>query len=225
VVERAGQVAPQQLLRGELGRRGQVVVLQEVAKRMFAVLAHWRIERDRAPRRIEHPLDALDRLAQRGGDLLRCRLTLHRLLELVRGALDLADRLAHMHRQSDRPPLLGDRAGDGLADPPCRIGGETVAFGGVELLDRAHQADVALLDEIQQGQTAPDVFLGDRDDQPQVGLDQVLPGLAPALDLLFERKTLFPGLVFFVLNLGVGVVAGLHLGSKSYLTNFLRCPT
>ena len=51
----------------------------------------------------------------------------------------------------------------------------------VELLDRAHQADIALLDQIHHRQTAPEVFLGDRDNQPQVGLDQVLArGLALA---------------------------------------------
>ncbi len=61
--------------------------------------------------------------------------------------------------------LLGDRAGDSLADPPGRIGRETVALMVVELLDGSHQADVTLLDQIQQGQAAPDIFLRDADDQ------------------------------------------------------------
>ena len=50
--------------------------------------------------------------------------------------------------------LIGDRPIDGLADPPGGIGREAIPPPVVELLDRPHQADVALLDEIEERQAA-----------------------------------------------------------------------
>ncbi len=58
----------------------------------------------------------------------------------------------------------------------------------VELLDRADQAERALLDEVEERQAATEVALGDRHDEAQVRLDHVLLGLhVTALDALGER--------------------------------------
>ena len=43
----------------------------------------------------------------------------------------------------------------------------------VELLDRADEADVAFLDQVQQGHAAADILLGDADDEPEVGFGQL----------------------------------------------------
>ena len=91
----------------------------------------------------------------------------------------LVDRLDHVHRDPDRPRLVGDRPGDRLPDPPGGVGGELVALGVVELLHRPDQAQVALLDQVEEDQPAADVALGDRHHQPQVGLDQPLLGPHP----------------------------------------------
>ena len=92
-----------------------------------------------------------------------------------------------MDRDPDRARLVGDRAGHRLADPPGRVGGELEALAVVELLDRADQAEVALLDQVEQVQAAAHVALGDGHDQAQVGLDQrVLGVLVAALDQLRE---------------------------------------
>ena len=89
--------------------------------------------------------------------------------------------------------LVGDRARDGLADPPRRVRRELVAAAVVELLDRPDQSQRALLDQVQEGQAASHVALGDRDDEAQVGLDHVLLGEhVAALDALGERD-LFGG--------------------------------
>ncbi|MGX1252934.1 hypothetical protein RKD48_005445 [Streptomyces ambofaciens] len=74
--------------------------------------------------------------------------------------------------------LVGQGAGHGLADPPGGVGGELVAPGVVELLDRADQPQVPLLDQVQHGQPAADVPLGHRHHEPQVGLDQAALGEA-----------------------------------------------
>ena len=46
----------------------------------------------------------------------------------------------------------------------------------IELLDRAEQSYVALLDEILEGKAHSPVVLGHRDDQPQVALYQLFAG-------------------------------------------------
>jgi hypothetical protein len=54
------------------------------------------------------------------------------------------------------------------------------------------------LDEVEERQTVPAVALGDRDDQPQIGLDQHLLGSGPRArpgerDLLTGTKEPLPG--------------------------------
>jgi hypothetical protein len=93
-------------------------------------------------------------------------------------AVELVDRLDHVHRDADGARLVGDRAGDRLADPPGGVGRELVAAAVFELVDRLHQADVAFLDQVEELQAAVGVLLGDGDDQAQVGLDHFLLGLA-----------------------------------------------
>jgi hypothetical protein len=80
------------------------------------------------------------------------------------------DVLDHVHRDADGARLVGERAGDGLADPPRGVRAELEAAPVVELLDGAHQADVALLDEVEQRHASSGVPLGDADDKAQVGL-------------------------------------------------------
>jgi len=70
---------------------------------------------------------------------------------------------------------------DGLADPPRRVRRELEALGVVELVDGAHEAQVPLLDEVQEREPSVAVALGDGDHESQVGLDQDILGLlAPA---------------------------------------------
>ena len=98
------------------------------------------------------------------------------LVQLALHPGQLVDRLDHVHRNPDGPRLVGDGPGDRLPDPPGRVRGELVALGVVELLDRADQPEVALLDQVEEDQAAADVALGDRHHQAQVGLDQPLLG-------------------------------------------------
>jgi hypothetical protein len=97
---------------------------------------------------------------------------------LAADAVHLVDRLDHVHRDADGARLVGDRAGDGLADPPGGVGRELVAAAVFELVHRLHQADVAFLDQVEELQAAVGVLLGDRDHQAQVGLDHFLLGVA-----------------------------------------------
>ena len=72
-------------------------------------------------------------------------------------------------------------AGDVRADPPDRVGGEADVLLRVEVLDRLHQTDVALLDEVVQPGAAVGELLGDRDHERQVGRRERLPRRLVAL--------------------------------------------
>ena len=76
-----------------------------------------------------------------------------------------------MHRDTDRAGLIRNRTRDRLPDPPCRIGREFIAAAIFEFIHRLHQADIALLNQIQELQAAIGVFLGDGDHEAQVCLD------------------------------------------------------
>src|SRR5205085_10950040 len=98
-------------------------------------------------------------------------------------ANQLVDRLDHVHGDADGSSLVRDRPCYRLADPPRRVRRELVALRIVELLHRADQTEVALLDQVQEQHPATHVTLGYRDDQAQVRLDQLALGeLTIALD-------------------------------------------
>ena len=86
-----------------------------------------------------------------------------------------------MHRDADGARLIGDGAGDGLADPPRRIGGELVALAVIEFFDRLDEPEVPLLDQVEKEHAASHVALGDGDDQAQVRLGELALGLRVAL--------------------------------------------
>ena len=81
-----------------------------------------------------------------------------------------------MHREADGAAGVGDAAGDRLADPPGGVGRELETLAPVELLDGVHEAEVALLDEVEQRQTRGLVLLRDRHHEAQVRLDELTLG-------------------------------------------------
>src|SRR2546427_4452821 len=96
-----------------------------------------------------------------------------------------------MHRYADRPCMVRDRTLHRLADPPGGVRRELVAAPPVELLDRAVQAERALLDQVEERHAESAVALGDRHDEPQVRLDHApLRDRVAALDRLRERDLL-----------------------------------
>ena len=117
-------------------------------------------------------LDVLLREPGVGGDLGRRGRAVEPLGQALDALVDRAVRLPHVARHPDRAAVVGDGSPDGLADPPRGVGRELEALGVVELLDRPHQAEVALLDEVEHGQAARLVLAGHRHDEPEVGLDE-----------------------------------------------------
>jgi hypothetical protein len=143
---------------------------------LCGIVVERRVERGRVLGQGQDVLHFLDRAADQAGDVLGGGVLAVVVLglEVVLGAQHLVQLAHHVHRQAHRARLVHDGALDALADPPGGVGGKAETALGLELVDRAHQADVALLDQVEQHHAAVDVVLGDRDDQAQVMLDHLL---------------------------------------------------
>jgi hypothetical protein len=136
-----------------LGRRDHGAVLDEVAEMRIFLFADGRLQRDGLLGDLQHLAHLGHRNVHALGNLFRRRLATELLHQLPRGADQLVDGLDHVHRNTDGARLIGDGAGDGLTDPPRRIGREFVAAAIFELVHRLHQADVALLNQVEELQT------------------------------------------------------------------------
>jgi len=79
-------------------------------------------------------------------------------------------------READGARLVGNGSGDCLANPPRGVGGKLVAAAVVELIHSLHQADVALLDQVEELKPAVGVLLGHRHHKAQVGFDELVFG-------------------------------------------------
>src|SRR2546427_2906101 len=180
-VEHVLDLGMQHRERRGIGWRDRLAVLDEVTEVGVLLLSDRRLERDRILRDLHDLAHLLGRDPHLLADLLVARLATELLEKPARNAHQLVDRLHHVHRDADRPRLVGDGARDGLPDPPRGVGRELVALVVVELLDRPDEAHVAFLDEVEERHAAADVLLGDRHDQPQVGLGQPLLRLVGAL--------------------------------------------
>src|SRR5690606_18372508 len=82
------------------------------------------------------------------------------LNEVTRSPNELVDSLDHVHRDANRSSLISDCPCNSLPNPPSRVGAELIAAAVLELVHSLHEANVALLDEVQELQPAVGVFLG-----------------------------------------------------------------
>src|SRR5215467_16290034 len=148
-------------------------------------------ERNRLPRNLEDLPHLIERQVHPLRDFFRGRFTPEFLYEMSRGPDELIDCLYHVHRNTDRPGLIGDRSSNGLPNPPRGVRAELIPALVLELIHGLHQADVSLLNQIQELKPAVRILLGDADDKSQIRLNQF--GLSP-LDLLLRYVEMFNGI-------------------------------
>src|SRR5262245_4785913 len=113
-----------------------------------------------------------------GGEAVEAGVLVVELLAVARG---LAQRGTQRRRpvagQAHEARLLVERPADRLADPEGGVGGELEALAPVELVDGVLEAEVALLDEVQQLHRGREgVAPGDAHDEAEVGPDEAVLG-------------------------------------------------
>ena len=141
----------------------------------------------------EHALNVRGGLIQHVGDLLRAGLVIELLGEFAGRAQVDIQFLDHVDRQPNGAGLVHDAALDGLANPPGGVGGKAKTPLGVEFFHGADQAQVALFNQIQQGQAAIDVPAGNFHHQAQVTLNHTAPGTGISLQREAGEVLLFVG--------------------------------
>src|SRR5918999_1395496 len=156
--------------------RGALVLYELADLRGVSLRAKRLVEARGVPQRALQVANVLYRPAEPTGHVLVCGLALHLGGELVVGAGHLAKLVAPVHGHPYSAALVGDRALHRLPDPPGGVRGEPPATVGIELLDGLHQTYVALLDEVLERQPHPTVLLGHAYNEPEVLLDEPLPG-------------------------------------------------
>jgi hypothetical protein len=156
----------QQVLGGDLFRSQGISVFDQVAKRRAPVLVRGHLQRECTLGNPDQRLDLFNSRFQGFRQFPRIWLAAQLLGKAVQGLRELIELFIHqMHRQADSTPVVGDGAGNRLADPPRRIGTELEAAAIVEFLGGSDQTNVSSLDQIGERYTAADVLLGDADDQ------------------------------------------------------------
>src|ERR687895_203067 len=171
-----------QMLRLHLTHHGirrirDLIVLDEVTQLRSGLLAGHRLIEARRVRHGAHREAHLVGVpVQAPGYLFLGGLAFDLQGQLAHGPADLPDLLRHVHGDADGTALVSHRALHGLTDPPRGVRGEPETPIRVELLHGLHQADVALLDEVLEGKPVASVLLGNADHEPEVLLDEPLPG-------------------------------------------------
>src|SRR3989338_6697206 len=137
-----------QLPVGRLERVDRLFVLDEVTELAVFFGAHRRLERNDVLTDLLDVRDLLDVHLHFDGEFFERRLAAEFLDEAALRVRQFVDRFDNVDGDADGAGLVGDGAGDRLADPPGCIGAEFEAALGIELLDRAEETDVPLLDKI-----------------------------------------------------------------------------
>src|SRR5438105_3395758 len=141
----------------------------------------------------KHPLNC------RGLQLLEClgqlsglRFTAKLLNQASRRSGNSMGGLGKMHWHSDSSGLVSQRPCDPLANPPGRVGAELETLAVLEPFGRFHQAHIAFLNQIQEGQPSAAVVLGNVNDEAQIAPHQFVLGLLEQSTSLAQKAPALP---------------------------------
>ena len=201
VVDGVEQAAPPLGPLGLLVGARRAVISDEVAQHPVLFSAHRRLEAHRLSDHAANLVDPLEREVEALDGLLSGGLAAVILAEVAAEPVEPAHVLEHVGRHPDGPSLITGRPGDGLSDPPGGVGGELVAQPVLKPLDRSHQPQAPLLDQVGVQLAAGGVLRGDVDHQREVGLEEVAPRRAGAL--LAGRRPAAEGVELGEVHFGV----------------------
>ncbi len=157
-----------------------VLILYDIGDlNLVAIVATAAHELGRAVVGLDRLLDDAELLAadfERLLELLIGRRIAELVLKTACGPAELGHQLDHVRRDVNRLHAVDKGALDGLLDPPRGVGGEACAVLGIKAFDRFEQADVALLNQIEQPHAPAGVVLGDVHHQTQVAANHALAG-------------------------------------------------
>ena len=166
---------------GRFKRIDCLFVFDEVTELAVFLGTHRRLERNDVLGNLLNMGDLLDIHLHFDSEFFERRFAAELLDQTALRVGQLVDRLDHVDRDADRAGLVGDGAGDGLTDPPRGIRAEFETAFGIEFLHRAEEADVAFLNQVEERESAADVFFGDTDNETKVGFGKLLLGSRVAL--------------------------------------------
>src|SRR5690606_29804039 len=173
--------------RDRLVRGDERVVREHVEEALRGVLRERRVHRERAAAVAEALLHLVRLHVELLGELLDGRLAAVLLLEARARLAHLRERADAVLREADGAGLVRERLQDGLPDPPDGVRDELEAARLVEAARRLHEAVVPLADEVGEAEPLALVLLRHRDDEPEVGADELVQRLLiPLLDPLRE---------------------------------------
>jgi len=152
-------------------------VLDEVAEVGVFGFADGSVETDGVSADLHDSLGLGDGHGGGFGEFLDGGLVAEGLEESFLDISEFAHGLDHVHGDADGAGMIGDGASDGLSDPPGGVGAELVASFVLVLVDGAHEAGVAFLDDVEEREAAVAVLLGDGDDEAEVSGGEVALGL------------------------------------------------
>ena len=152
-------------------------VLDEVTKVAVFALADRTVERNWVTADLHDAASFLDRHLGAEGNLFHRWLASEFLKQVLLDGAELGHGFDHVHRHADGAGMVGDGAGNRLANPPRGVGTELVAALVFVLIDGTHQAGVAFLNDVEERQATVAVLLGNRNHQAQVAAGEVALGL------------------------------------------------
>jgi hypothetical protein len=164
----------EQGLQRSLLRTGQRFVRDELVERLQAlVICERAVEGDdirHGPFHLLHAIEGHPRGEEEVAPLLDLAAT-----EARPQAVEPNDRPEQVDGDPDHLSLALDRCPHRLADPPPGVGGEANSPLGIEPIHRLDEAEVPLLDQVNEVQPNLTVLPGHGHDEAQVGHDEALP--------------------------------------------------
>src|SRR5437667_9285043 len=160
-----------------LSWRDHCTVFNEVAQMRIFLFADGCLQRNRFLSDLQHLAHFGYRNIHALSNFFRRGFASQLLHQLPRGADQLVDGLNHVDRDANRTRLISNCTSNRLPNPPRGISGTLIPAAIFEFVHCLHQTDIALLDQIQELQTSVGVFLGDRNHEPEVSLDELALGM------------------------------------------------